>query len=878
MLALAGTVLYGASLLMQDSLLAEQQERAQATLAQSASRIKLGLADARDAVRLLTHSSPLADSTGADIAQIDAALRRWEGASERFDALYFLPQPELPSEAAGGPPGSLRAMRAALKDGKEAQSSPFVSDVSGELILGLAAPVFDARGRQIGALLAHLKLAQLLSFAIGNAAQRDARLIILDDQGRLLAGGLGEDGQALSSPNAASQPQAFAVITALAAPVQSSGALTRVATAGADWHALASSVPELNWRLIYALPEASLFERASHLRHRGLVGLAASALLALAGAALLRRFVLRPLMQLRQAQQRLQGGDSHARAPASGNDEISDLARSFNLMAQTLDATEQRFRMIFEACPHPITLARFSDGKYIDVNPAFAEALGVTRQATIERGPLDFGLVASQEIMQAKGRELELTGRLPAEVVETADSQGRPICLMYASRLVGIGDDRLVLAVATDITSLKAVEAQLRKSEQSFTALFESAPLPMARTPLIAGNNSPTYWNQAWYSSFGYAPGSCEGKPSASFDFWTEPDERKRFVAEMDSNGFAPSRQAMLRHADGSVRECEVSGRHVDVHGERTVLASYLDVTERNRTAKQLHRLNSNLEARVVERTEQLAGRNQALDEALQVLRHAQSELVRAEKLSSLGSLVAGIAHELNTPIGNAMLMATTLAARSKEFEAAVAGGLRRSTLHRFLDDVREAGAMLEASLSRAAELISSFKQVAVDQASYQIRDFDLHAVLHETALSLGPSLRLSGTRLLEDVPTGLLMHSYPGPLIQVFMNVINNAMLHAFEPGQAGCVTIKARALDEATVLIEISDDGRGMSPEHLARAFDPFFTTKLGQGGSGLGLHIVYNLVTGLLHGQVSLSSELGQGTMFSIALARRVPQEAS
>lgn len=224
------------------------------------------------------------------------------------------------------------------------------------------------------------------------------------------------------------------------------------------------------------------------------------------------------------------------------------------------------------------------------------------------------------------------------------------------------------------------------------------------------------------------------------------------------------------------------------------------------------------------------------------------------------------------------MLMATTLAARQKTFETAIASGLRRSNLQEFLDGLREASAMLEPSLSRAAELISSFKQVAVDQSSYQRRSFDLREVLHETALSLGPSLRLSGTRLEEDVPAGLQISSYPGPLIQVFMNIVNNAVLHGFEPGRPGCVTIKARALGEERVVIEISDHGRGMAPEHLARAFDPFFTTKLGQGGSGLGLHIVYNLVTDLLGGQLRLSSELGRGTQVILELPRQAPQEAS
>ncbi|MCV2357205.1 PAS domain S-box protein [Paucibacter sp. B2R-40] len=882
MLALAGVALYGGSLLMQSSLLDEQQERAQANLAQSISRLALELGDARDALRMLARSTVLVE---ANTAQIGPALRGWEGASDRFESFQFLAQDRLAAAAAEPAANSLAVaplaqarQLAALLAGQEAAAAPSINENSGELILNIATPVFDARGRQVGALLANLKLGQLLSFAIGNAVQRDAHLMVLDAQARLLAGGLGEQGQALTPATAASQPQAFAVTAALATQTHAPTSLRRVEIGDQTWHVLAKPLPELGWQVIYALPEASLFERASNLQRRGLLGLALCAVLAWIGALLLRQFVLRPLRQLSLAQQRLQAGDRQARAPIAGNDEISDLARSFNLMAETLDATEQRFRMIFDAFPHPITLASFQDGNYVDVNPAFAQALGVSAQAAIGRSPIEFGLVASMQDMLAKGRELEQNGCLPAVLVQTKNAQGETLWLTYSSRLIGRGRARLVLAVATDITEQKTVEAQLRQSEQSLTALFEFAPLPMARTRLVTGSSSPTFWNRAWYQAFGYAPGSCDNKASTQFDFWIDPAERNRFVDEMVRHESAISRQALLRHADGSVRQCEVSGRYIDVHGERTVIASYLDVTDKLRIAAELNHLNLSLEARVAERTEELARRNQELDAALSVLKHAQTELVRAEKLASLGSLVAGIAHELNTPIGNAMLMATTLAARQKAFEAAVADGLRRSTLQNFLDGLREASTMLEASLSRAAELISSFKQVAVDQSSYQRRSFDLREVLHETALSLGPSLKLCGTRLLEDVPAGLLMDSYPGPLIQVFMNIVNNAVLHAFEPGRSGCVTIAARALGEDSVVIKVADDGCGMSSEHLQRAFDPFFTTKLGQGGSGLGLHIVYNLVTGLLGGKVSLRSELGQGTQISIELPRCAPQEQS
>ncbi|MEJ6006869.1 ATP-binding protein [Paucibacter sp. AS339] len=874
MLALASVTLVLGGHLMRDSLLLEQNGRAQAVLAQNAEHLRQGLDDARDTLRVLASSEPLV--TGSS-EQRRAALQRWNGMSKRFEAFYYL-DTEQRLLAVGRPamPAQTEALWDEVAHGREGSSAPFVNEDSGELVLSLASPVFDLRGRQVGVLIGNLKLEQLLSFAVGNATQEEAKLMVLDGQGRLIAGGLGEDSEALSAPSAASQPQTLAILSALRQAPKTTGqsGLLHIQTTHQAWYAEAGAATELDWRIVYAVPELSLFARAERLRERGMLALAACALLALLGAALLRRIVLRPLEELGQAHARLQSGDHQARAAVLGNDEISALAQSFNQMAETLAATDQRFRLTVEAFPYPITLARLSDGAYVDVNPAFSAVLGVPRHEAVGRTPLDFGLVPSLAEMRAMGRELLETGKLPPVQVQAHDASGQPVWMIYTSRLLTLDKEQLVLAVATDITALKQVEIQLRQSEQSLMALFESAPLPMARTPMHTGGDSPTYWNQAWYQAFGYEPGSCDGKPGKAFDFWVDNEARRLFVGELIAHDMAISREALLRRADGSVRLCEVSGRYLNIHGERVVLTSYLDVTDRKRVAAQLNEMNSQLEARVTERTAQLERRNQELDEALQILQHAQTELVRSEKLASLGSLVAGIAHELNTPIGNAMLMATTLAARQKDFEAAMVQGLRRSSLQDFLAALHEASRVLEASLGRAAELISSFKQVAVDQSSYQLREFDLKEVLHETALSLGPSLRRSGVSLREDVPEGQRMNSYPGPLIQVFMNIVNNAMLHAFEPGKPGLIEIKAQALNHERVLIELSDDGQGMPSEHLTRAFDPFFTTKLGQGGSGLGLHIVYNLVTGLLGGQISIISSPGQGTRVSIELPLQAP----
>ena len=284
-----------------------------------------------------------------------------------------------------------------------------------------------------------------------------------------------------------------------------------------------------------------------------------------------------------------------------------------------------------------------------------------------------------------------------------------------------------------------------------------------------------------------------------------------------------------------------------------------------------LEALNAQLEQRVSERTS-------ALKSAIDDLHRTRDELVRSEKLAGLGSLVAGVAHELNTPIGNAVIVASTLADQRKRFEAEAAEGLRKSTLTRFMGELHEGIEVMERNLRRAAELISGFKQVAVDQSSHQRRSFELAELVRELQLTLSPTLKRNGVRLHAEVPPGLHFDSHPGPLTQVLMNVINNAVAHAFETQADAVVRLQAEAMPDGRVQITLSDNGRGIAPEHLPRVFDPFFTTRLGKGGSGLGLHIVYSLVTELLGGTVHIDSALGEGTTVTLTLPQNAPLGAS
>jgi signal transduction histidine kinase len=261
---------------------------------------------------------------------------------------------------------------------------------------------------------------------------------------------------------------------------------------------------------------------------------------------------------------------------------------------------------------------------------------------------------------------------------------------------------------------------------------------------------------------------------------------------------------------------------------------------------------------------------------ALQDLRDAQQSLIAAEKLAALGGLVAGVAHEVNNPIGISLTVASSFARRCDDFAREVsAGPLRKSRLDEFLEGGRDAANQLVANLQRAGELVQSFKQVAVDRSHAERRQFDLRESTEQIVASLRPVLKKSQVTLTVDVPS-IGMDSYPGSYGQVLTNLFLNSVIHAFPDGREGHVIIEARPVGAHDVEIVVSDDGVGMSEEIQRRALDPFFTTRRNEGGTGLGLHIIFNLVTQQLGGRLSFESKLGWGTRFRIMLPRVAPSE--
>ncbi|WP_157619544.1 ATP-binding protein [Skermanella stibiiresistens] len=317
--------------------------------------------------------------------------------------------------------------------------------------------------------------------------------------------------------------------------------------------------------------------------------------------------------------------------------------------------------------------------------------------------------------------------------------------------------------------------------------------------------------------------------------------------------------------------EIPARGRRDEIGHMAAALATLREhEDERLRFIGRQSHLMEEIERTVEERTAELQA-------ALDTLRLAQGELVRTEKMAALGGMVAAMAHEINTPLGNSLTVATTLADEIERFQAMVAGKeLRRSALREASESFATGGRLLVANLTRAAELIGSFKRVAVDQTSELRRGFDLAGVCGEIVTTLWPSHKNSGVRIDLAVPPDIVMDSYPGALGQVLGNLVVNAFIHAFDGVPPGTIRIVATPADGGdVVMIEVIDDGRGIPAADLPRIFDPFFTTKLGFGGSGLGLHITYALVSRVLGGRITVASRPGEGTRFTMTLNRVAPR---
>lgn len=259
------------------------------------------------------------------------------------------------------------------------------------------------------------------------------------------------------------------------------------------------------------------------------------------------------------------------------------------------------------------------------------------------------------------------------------------------------------------------------------------------------------------------------------------------------------------------------------------------------------------------------------LQQEIEDRKRTEKQLVQSEKMAALGDLVAGVAHEINTPLGIGVTGISYLNDATKAFKKLfTAGEATKTDLENFIEDCEESCQVTLSNLNRAARLVAGFKQIAVDQSSDEKRLFNIKQYIDEILFSLYPRIKKTTHTVNVDAPEELKINSYPGAFSQVLTNLILNSLLHGFEDMEKGTIDITVKDEDSSIILC-YEDDGKGMTQAQQKKLFDPFFTTKRGAGGTGLGMHLVFNLVNKTLNGEISCTSTVDKGTFFTITIPK-------
>ena len=507
----------------------------------------------------------------------------------------------------------------------------------------------------------------------------------------------------------------------------------------------------------------------------------------------------------------------------------------------------------------PIGLAFLSpDCRYLQINQRLTEICGISVEDHLGRSVRDC-VPALAEAVEDIFRSIMRTGE-PVTGIEVAgqraDQTDERSWVTYWHPLRSpTGEIVGVNVAAEEVTERKRAEAALQASERQFHTLADSIP----QLVWMADANGRIFWfNDHWHDYTGTPAGEAGAHDwQANLAPASLHETRDRWTQALAA-GTALEMELSLLGRDGQY--CPFLTRAVPLRDSAAAIygwiGTHIDISERKRSEQEIRSARDAAEA------------------ALQNLRETQESLIEAEKLAALGRLVAGIAHEINNPVGTGLTVASSLERKTAEFAAKVAqGNLKRSSLNEFLEMSREASSQLIANLNHAAELIQSFKQVAADRSYSNPRVFDLGDLTEQVVMSLRPGLEKKNLTLNVACQPDLTMNSHPGPYGQVLTNLFLNSIAHGFPDGRGGTVDIRVQAFGKDDVEVLFSDNGCGMSLEVRRKAFDPFFTTRR-QGGTGLGLHIVHSIVTNCLGGRLDLDSKPGEGTKIQLILPRAAP----
>jgi PAS domain S-box-containing protein len=592
------------------------------------------------------------------------------------------------------------------------------------------------------------------------------------------------------------------------------------------------------------------------------------------------RRTVRPLASIAGSIRALAGGEKEASIPQTDvENEIGDIARAAEVFRRTLleaDAAreaavralaeqrlaEESYRKLFEASIDGIYVTT-PGGLIVNANPALARIMDYDSPGQLIKSVND---IAETIYVHAAAREqyqqlMRRDGMVREFEYQVRRRDGEIRWLSDSATAVRDDNGQVVRyeGIVRDITDQKRAEEAIAEGRKLLQQVIDTVP---AVINVKDRNLRYVLMNHYMAGIFSVEPkdalGRTTGELMSRYGASKTDGNDKRVLATNSGLGFY---EEEYLDSTGCMRQWLVNKMPIlDAEGDvDRIVTVALDIGERKKSEQEMRKAK------------------EAAETALRNLRETQASLIEAEKLAALGRMVAGVAHEVNNPVGISLTVASAFERKTERFGEEVARGeLRRSSLNEFLDTSRDAAAQLVANLNRAAELIQSFKQVAADRNYSDQRSFDLADLTEQVVLSLRPGLRKHNLTLNVDCEPNIIMNSYPGPYGQVLTNLFLNAVSHAFPDGRPGVIEIKARESDRDNVEIIFADNGCGMSLDVRRRAFDPFFTTRRDQGGTGLGLHIVYNIVTNRLGGRLDLDSEPGGGTRIQIVLPRTAPLE--
>ncbi|TDR12600.1 PAS domain-containing protein [Marinomonas communis] len=502
---------------------------------------------------------------------------------------------------------------------------------------------------------------------------------------------------------------------------------------------------------------------------------------------------------------------------------------------------------------------------YFDCNKAFSHLFGAaTKEEIVGITPIDL----SPEY-QPDGRA---SAEKAVEIINTAFTKGTIRFEWMHRRLDGsefwadiilfkinVKDTDVLYAITRDISEKKALQLEIAKQKESFETLFKESKDGLS----IIADGLFLDCNNSFLELFGYANkqevvGLTPIQVSASLQEDNEPVERaaERRISSAFEQGSARFEWNHLRK-DGSEFWGEVILTKIMLDEKEVLYAITRDISEKKA-----------LQLEISERNVQLNASNAHLEETIENLKQTQDKLVESEKMASLGSLVAGVAHEINTPVGIGLTGVSQLVEECNGISQRYQDGtLTENDFEDFIHSAKEIAGIVEKNLERTAHLVRSFKQVAVDQTSEEDRQVNIKHYFEEVVFSLASVLRKASAKVTIECAEDVFVLTNPGLLSQVLTNLIVNSVNHGFKERETGCIHIAVSSVGEKELMLNYKDDGKGISKEHISKIFDPFFTTQRGAGGTGLGLNITYNIITNVLGGSIVCHSEEGKGVEFII-----------